>query len=138
MTFDPTAEAEVLLRRDAEWAVLASAGADVDRVVSYWTDDAVVMPPGQPIVEGRSALRRFVSDSFAIPGFRIHWTSDSVQFSPDGCFAYMHSRNEMTVPGPDGALMTIRGRAVTIWRREADGHWRCAVDIWNDAPPPIA
>jgi ketosteroid isomerase-like protein len=23
---------------------------------------------------------------------------------------------------------------VTIWRREADGEWRCAVDIWNAEP----
>ena len=135
MAFDPTAEAELLLRRDAEWATLASAGKDVDRVVSYWTDDAVVMPPGQPVLEGRSALRRFVGDSFDVPGFRVHWTSDSVRFSPDGHLAYMRSNNEMTVPGPDGSLITLRGRAVTIWRREADGQWRCAVDIWNDAPP---
>jgi ketosteroid isomerase-like protein len=26
---------------------------------------------------------------------------------------------------------TTEGRAVTIWRREADDQWRCAVDIWN-------
>ena len=37
--------------------------------------------------------------------------------------------------GPDGALMTHTGRAVTIWRREPDGVWRCTVDIWNAEPP---
>jgi hypothetical protein len=33
---DPSAEAERLLKRDAEWAALASAGQDIDRILSYW------------------------------------------------------------------------------------------------------
>jgi ketosteroid isomerase-like protein len=36
--------------------------------------------------------------------------------------------------GPDGSTLVIPGRALTIWRKEADGQWRCAVDMWN-APP---
>jgi len=35
-------EKEHLLRRDAEWAELALAGQDVERILSYWTYDAVV------------------------------------------------------------------------------------------------
>ena len=31
---------EMLLRRDAEWADLATKGKDIDKIVSYWTDDA--------------------------------------------------------------------------------------------------
>jgi ketosteroid isomerase-like protein len=30
--------------------------------------------------------------------------------------------------------MTISARGVTVWRLEPDGHWWCAVDIWNDGP----
>jgi hypothetical protein len=39
------------------------------------------------------------------------------------------------VGGPDGTPVTVDGKAVTIWRREKDGSWKCVVDIWNDAPP---
>jgi hypothetical protein len=42
--FDPTTEGEKLLRRDAEWSDLATAGKDVEKVVSYWSDDAVGFP----------------------------------------------------------------------------------------------
>jgi ketosteroid isomerase-like protein len=42
--------------------------------------------------------------------------------------------NSVTLPGPDGRFVTVAGRAVTLWHREADGEWRCAVDIWNDEP----
>ena len=57
-----------------------------------------------------------------------------VRFSPDGHLAYMFSRNAVTLNGPDGEPVTTTGRAVTIWRRDPDGIWRCAVDIWNAEP----
>lgn len=37
---DLAAERVRILRRDAEWAALASDGRDLERVLSYWTDDA--------------------------------------------------------------------------------------------------
>jgi ketosteroid isomerase-like protein len=134
--FDPASESQKLLRRDAEWAGLASAGKDVERIVSYWSDDAIVIPQGQPVVEGKAAIRAFVTSSLQIPGFKIHWVSEGPIFSPDGKLAYMRGRNMMTVPGANGALVTLVGRGITIWRLEPDGQWRCVVDIWNDPPQP--
>jgi ketosteroid isomerase-like protein len=51
---DIEAERKRLLTRDAEWASLASQSRDVERIVSYWTDDAGVYPPGQPVVVGQA------------------------------------------------------------------------------------
>jgi ketosteroid isomerase-like protein len=127
-------ERKRLLQRDAEWASLSSEGRDVDRILSVWTDDARVYPPGLPVLEGKAALRSYVEGALAIPGFHITWTSSDVSLSPDGQLAYMLSTNAVTMPGPDGQLVTRTGRGVTIWRREPDGVWRCAVDIWNDEP----
>ncbi len=133
--FDATAEEQELLRRDAEWADLATAGKDVDKIVSYWSDDAVVMMPGQPVVTGKAAIRAYVANCMSTPGFKIHWKSSKVVFSPDGKMAYMPGTDEMTVPGPNGALITIHLRGVAIWRLDADGQWRCVMDIANEAPP---
>ena len=131
---DLAAERIRLLRRDAEWSIAASEGRDVERILSYWTDDGVVLPPGLPAVVGKAALRQYVEGSMQIPGFRISWTSTDVTFSPDGNLAYMLSSNAATMDAPAGMPTTTKGRAVTIWRRESDGEWRCAVDIWNAAP----
>jgi ketosteroid isomerase-like protein len=130
----PAAESRRLLERDAEWAAAATEGRDVDRIVEFWTEDAVVYPPGMPPVVGRAALRAYVEASLAIPGFSITWTSSEARISPDGRLAYLLSRNAVTVPEESGELTTMRGRAVTIWRLEPDGEWRCAVDIWNEEP----
>lgn len=131
---DVDSERTKLLQRDAEWADLASEGRDVEAILSYWTDDAVVLPPGLPAVIGKTALREYIQANLQIPGFNITWSSTDVAFSPDENLAYMFSDNAVTMNGPDGKPTTIEGRAVTIWRRDRDGEWRCAVDIWN-APP---
>jgi ketosteroid isomerase-like protein len=127
-------ERKRLLQRDAEWAALASEGRELDRMIAYWTEDARVYPPGLPVVSGKTALRSYVESALAIPGFHITWTSFDASLSPDGQFAFVLSTNAVTMPGPDGRLVTTNGRAVTVWRREPGGDWRCAIDIWNDAP----
>lgn len=134
--FDASSEATKLLKRDAEWADLTTAGKDVDKIVSYWTDDAVVMEPGQPAVEGKQAIRAFVTASVSTPGFKIHWVSQQPAFSPDGKMAYMRGTDEMTVPGPKGAPMNLHLQGYSIWRMEPDGQWRCSVDIATEAAPP--
>lgn len=134
-SFDAAAEAQKLLERDAEWAELASAGKDVERVASYWSDDALIVAPGQPLIEGKAAIRDFVARSFQTPGFQIHWKSEKPSFSADGTLAYMRGTSTTVVPGPDGTTMTLTGRSVTVWRLEPDGQWRCVMDIWNDPPP---
>ncbi len=78
-----------------------------------------------------------MTQSLKIPGFQIHWVSEKVSFSPDGQLAYMRGTNETTLTGPDGNLMTLRGRGITVWRHDPDGQWRCVIDIWN-APPTSA
>lgn len=139
--FDVTAESAALLHRDAEWADLATAGKDVERVVSYWADDAVILEPGQPAVEGKRAIRAYVESTFKTPGFRIHWASQKPTFSPDGKMAYMRGTDEMTVPGPTGELTTLHLQGYSIWRKDSDGQWRCTVDVANEAPaasqPPV-
>lgn len=131
---DRERERQRLLERDADWAAVSSEGRDIDRILSFWTDDAQVYPPGLPMVSGKAALRSYVQAALAIPGFHITWTSSEASLSPDGRLAYLLATNAVTMPGPAGQLVTTRGRAVTVWRREADGDWRCAIDMWNDGP----
>jgi len=38
-------------------------GASSERILSYWSDDAVVLPPGLPAVVGKAALRQYVEGS---------------------------------------------------------------------------
>src|SRR5437870_9437281 len=137
-SFDAVTEQANLLRRDAEWADLATAGKDVDKIVSYWSDDAILIFPGQPVLEGKQAIRAYVEASLRTPGFKIHWVSEKPVFSRDGTLAYMRGTDELTVPGPNSAPITLHLRGISVWRLDPDGQWRCVVDISNEEPPPAS
>jgi ketosteroid isomerase-like protein len=132
--FDIAAESAKVAQRDADWSRVSFDGKDIESIVSYWTDDAHLMQPGLPPIDGKTAIRAFVTASLKIPGFKIHWVSEKPVFSPDGKMAYLMSSVETTAPGANGALETTHGRSVTIWTPGAGGQWRCVIDISNDAP----
>src|SRR5947199_9948016 len=136
--FDPATEQAKLLRRDAEWAELASAGKDVEKIVSYWSDDAVLIFPGQPVLEGKAAIRAYVTASLNTPGFKIHWVSQKPVFSPDGKFAYMRGTDELTLPGPNGTPMTLHLRGISLWRFDHDGQLLCIIDISKEERLPAS
>jgi ketosteroid isomerase-like protein len=123
-----------LLQVDREWASAAGQGQDLERIVSFWSDDATVYPAGGPVVQGKPAIRAFVQQSLATPGFHVTWRSDRASVSADGTLGYTTGTNALTVPGPDGKLVTLAGRSVAMWRRVPGGEWKCVIDIWNSGP----
>ena len=131
---DVAAAIATLLSTDRAWAQLAGANGSADSIVAYWTSDARVILPGQPIVIGTEALRGMVSSMQAIPGFHITWTPETAVVAPSGDVGYTYGTNSITAPDAKGVLQTTKGRYVTWWRLEADGRWRCSVDISNEGP----
>jgi ketosteroid isomerase-like protein len=136
---DLEAERRAILAADEAW--LAAAGRkDLDQTVSYWTDDAAVLPPDMPAVKGKVAIREYIASAFRMPGFSISWRSEEVTVAADGKSAYQFATNQVTAPDSTGTLRTVAGKGVVIWRKEPDGAWRAVVDIWNGAgsSPPGA
>src|SRR5277367_5983166 len=74
--FDAAAESSKLAQRDADWSSVSFEGKDIERIVAYWSDDAHLLQPGLPPIDGKTAIRAFVTASLKIPGFRIHWLSE--------------------------------------------------------------
>jgi ketosteroid isomerase-like protein len=127
-------DVQSLLATDREWAKLVGVSKDPDSIATYWTDDARVVTPGQPVVSGKAAIREMVAGSMKIPGFRIAWTPDSAAVSRSGDLGYTYGVNEVTAPDASGKLVTTRGRYLTVWRKDVDGRWRCVEDIASPAP----
>src|SRR5438067_12796026 len=63
---------------DAKWS--AAAGAkDVDKTVSYYADDAVVMPPNAPSATTRETIRSAWKEMLTSPGAAISWKATKVE-----------------------------------------------------------
>lgn len=127
-----TNEEEVLLGVDREWSAVSSEGKEIDRIVAFWGDDATTYPASAPVVHGKAAIRKFIQQSLAIPGFHISWHPEQASLSVDGTLGYTTGENAITIPGPRGKLMTVAGRYLTVWRHDDSGRdWKCIIDIWN-------
>jgi ketosteroid isomerase-like protein len=92
------------------------------------------MPPGESPVKGKKSIREMVEGASKIPGFKISWEPLSVAVSKSGDMAYMIEQNQVTVNDSLGKPVTEFNKAVTVWRKEADGSWKNIVDMWNAGP----
>lgn len=128
-------EGRAVLTAEREWAA-AARDRDLERSVSYMAEDAMMFPPADAPVIGKAAIREYMASAFATPGFSVTWEPEKVVVAHGGDLAYTHGRSVYTLPGPEGTIQTMHGKGVTIWRRGADGRWRCVMDIWNEAPSP--
>jgi ketosteroid isomerase-like protein len=131
---DPSREAKTLLNTDRAWSQVASSGTNADSVVTFWSEDASVAMPSAPLVSGKNALRSMVISSLGAPGFHITWSPERAVVSKSGDLGYTTGTNEISVPDPAGKVTKIVGRYLTVWRREADGRWRCVEDYTTPGP----
>jgi ketosteroid isomerase-like protein len=84
---------------------------------------------------GKDAIRKYVSDAFATPGFSITWQTDKVEVAQSGDLAYSTGTDRMSLNGPDGKSVTEESRGVAIWKKQPDGSWKCVVDVMSPAAP---
>jgi uncharacterized protein (TIGR02246 family) len=103
---------------------------DIDRWMSLWADNGVQMPPNEPPVIGKEAIRarnKGVLDRFA---FNITITNDEVRVGGDWAFARGMYAATLT-PKAGGAAVSIDGKYMTILARQPDGSWKIQRDIFN-------
>jgi uncharacterized protein (TIGR02246 family) len=117
---------------DARWLAAAQAH-DLEASLSYWSDDAILMVAGAPAMVGKEAIRRYVAGAFAIPDFSISWATDRVWVAKAGDVAYATGTTRISMTLPDGKRVVEHDNAVTVWRKEPAGSWKCVLDIANSA-----
>ena len=134
---DMSAEAAAAIRAaDTAFENAASSG-DVEAAMAMHMPDAMVFPPGQPMVSGSNAVRQLWTEMSAIPGFAISWAVQGTSAAASGDVGYSWGTAQITMNGPDGTPMTSDEKYVTVWRTDAAGEWKIAIDIFNsNAPPP--
>jgi len=131
---DTKAEGEKVMQLSKEWSQAASRG-DVEKIIGYWADDAVVMSAGEPVLSGKQAIRKMVEESYKMPGFRINWEPQSIVVSESGDMAYLLENSQISFTDSTGKPFTINNNAVSIWRKQKDGIWKNAVDISTPEAP---
>lgn len=129
---DTKSEGEKVMQLSRDWSKLVATDS-VEKILSYWADDAIFMSPGQESLVGKEAIRQMVEGSMKVPGFKISWEPISVSVSESGDMAYLIEKSQITVSDSLGNPKTEYNKAITIWRK-VNGDWKNVVEMWNSNP----
>ena len=121
---------------DAQWSKAAS-DKNLDKMLSYYADDAIVLQPNGPMVNSKDAVRKIWREVLTAPGFSGGWKATKVEVARSGELAVVSGTWEFTMNDASGKPATDRGKFVEVVKKQADGSWKCVTDIWNsDLPLP--
>lgn len=122
--------------RDADdhWSK-AAATHDLEKTLSFYSPDAVVMPPNEPSFSNRDAIRD-VWKKLLADAVKISWTTTRAEISQSGDLGYTSGTYEITTRNDRGETIQDRGKYVEVWRKQTDGSWKCSVDMFNSDLPP--
>ena len=112
------------------WFEATKAG-DVETVLGLMTDDVVFMVPGsEPF--GKEA---FAQASRGMQGAKFDGSSEIVELTILGDWAWMRSRLHVEITPLGGKPMVRTGYTLTILQRHASGNWAIARDANLLGPP---
>lgn len=107
--------------------VQANQAKDADALAALYDDDALLLPPDEPPVQGRAEILAFWKDGVE-PGLEVA----PLRVEIHGDAAVIVGR--YTVPERDDAPADS-GKCVLLLHRRGRGRWRVTTDIWNTSAP---
>jgi uncharacterized protein (TIGR02246 family) len=134
-----SAEDEATIRAYSANASEAARTKDVDKVASFYADDALAFSNYSATTTTKEAMRADMRKSFSDPG-TISWKTSAIEVARSGDLAYEHGRYTFTTTEKDGKSKTQTGNYLLVWRKPPRGDWKIAVDTDSEDPPlaPLA
>ena len=131
-SIDTKAETGRLLQMSRELSAFTS-NRGLEKAVSYWADDALMISAGQADVKGKQAIREMLKESYKDPSFRVSWIPQTAEISKSGDLGYVIE--DMSVSNGKVRPVTRRFKSVSIWKKQADGSWKNAVNVISPVVP---
>jgi ketosteroid isomerase-like protein len=128
-----TSDEAALRKLDDEWSKVA-ASRDVEKMMSYYSDDAVVMLPNIPTLTGKEPIRSLWKSMLDSQSFSGGWKATKVEVARSGDLAYVSGDYEFTEQDDSGKPITDKGKYLEVWKKQADS-WKCVAGMFNSDLP---
>jgi ketosteroid isomerase-like protein len=129
-SIDSQAATNTLRRLDDEWSAAAQK-RDVEKVASFYADDAIAYPPGEPVARGKAAAKKVWAAYLADPSFKISWKANDAHVCADGKLGFTSGTYDASYNGADGKPVAEKGKFLCVWQKQPDGSWKAIRDMWN-------
>jgi uncharacterized protein (TIGR02246 family) len=121
------------VRAVATGIIDADNARDLERVLRYYTADAILMPPGEAAVTGLEAIRPRYAALFEEFEPQIEARVDEACVGGQLAFVRGHNGGRLA-PRAGGASRDLNDDYLMLLRRE-EGAWRISHLIWHRAAP---
>jgi len=128
---DIQAEKNAIQSLEDQWLV-ALQKSDVEKIMSFFADDAVNMNPNKPIIIGLEGIRNSTNSMFTDTTLLLNTysgTVDVIEVSASGDFAYARGQQQITIKTKEG-LVNDKGKWVDVLKK-INGQWKVIVSIGN-------
>lgn len=126
-TVDLETERTNLLQADKEWSEAARTN-DMERLWSFWTDDAKILQSADLTITGINQIKQFTSQVRSDPNFEISWEPQGADISTSGKMGYSYGIGKITRTGKNGELITMSNPYLIVWKKQSDGNWKCVIE----------
>ena len=128
------ADIEAIEASVAEWLAAWNA-ADSATLSSLYTDDAILMPPDGPNIQGREPVGQFWQDNFDEFTGQQTATAEEVRVLGDMAFA-RGTYQVVRTPKAGGEEEERSGKFFDLYERQLDGSWKLSRHTWNRPVQP--
>jgi ketosteroid isomerase-like protein len=128
------ADAAAIQTADEHWSA-AAARNDLAATVAFYADDAVLLAPNAPIAKDPKSIRETWAAMLG-PGTAISWKVSKTEAAKSGELGYLYGAYSLSMKDPKGGpAVNDTGKMVEIWKKQANGEWKCIVDTFNSDLP---
>lgn len=118
----------------ADSYVKASLAGDVKAVAALYTDDAVELPPYQPMVKGKAAIEQYYTKQMSGPAKLTAFTLTHIESRASGDIGYDVGTYAQTVS--DGQHPMNETGKYTVILKRVGSTWKVAYAIYNSDTRP--
>jgi uncharacterized protein (TIGR02246 family) len=127
-------DAAAIKKADTDAAAAATA-RNVDAWMAFYTDDMSLMPPNAAMITGRDNIKKYLTDMTKLTDFSLAWQPTKAEAARSGDVGYSIGTYHVMFTAPDGGMVMEDGKYTTVWKKQADGKWKVAVDMFNSNMP---
>lgn len=117
-----------LLTREIARYYSSIGSKDYNRKVSYYNDDAMLMPNNATLIKGKSEIAKFLGDTSYV--FKIK-ERRAVEISMSDDMAYIVNNFKFAFYLKGGIEEWHNTKSLHVWKKNSSGDWKIQVDIWN-------
>ncbi len=129
------ADHAAILRADSAFETAANGGT-LDGIAAVYAEDATLLPPNEPPVKGREAVRQYWGRFLGAYTLRFELSTDEIDGREDLAYVRGHYKLTASPKAKGGRALSDEGKFVEVFKRQADGEWRYVIDIYNSDLPP--